>query len=186
MRLEAGVCVLRPWAADDLRPLVQHANNRRVWVQLRNAFPYPYTEADARSWLEFSTTGGRDENFAVEVDGQAVGGIGYTPGGDVNRFAAELGYWIGEAHWGRGIATAAVAALSSYIFQTKAVCRVFAYVFGTNPASRRVLEKTGYVHEGLLRSHALKDGRFLDVHIYGRVDPTAAERIIARGERVRQ
>src|SRR5690606_7656580 len=107
--------LVRPWRWGDEASLVRHANNRKVWRNLLDTFPHPYTEADAREWLERRATPEAPvTNFAIEVDGEAAGGIGLRLGEDVARRSAEIGYWLGEAHWGRGIATEAVRALTDY------------------------------------------------------------------------
>lgn len=165
--IDCGVCVLRRWHADDLEALVRHANNRNVWVTLRDRFPYPYTEEAGRAWLASSASQDPPTALAIVVDGEAAGGLGIIPGSDVNRHTGEIGYWLGEAYWGRGIATAAVSHFVPWAARTFGLVRVFADVFETNPASMRVLEKCGFAREGVLRKHACKDGRYLDQIIYG-------------------
>ena len=165
--IDCGVCILRPWRATDLEPLVRHANNRNVWVTLRDRFPYPYTEDAGREWLAAAAAQDPPGALAITVAGEALGGIGIIPGADVNRHTGELGYWLGESHWGRGIATAAVSHFVPWAARTFGLVRVFADVFETNPASMRVLEKCGFTREGVLRKHALKDGRYLDQIVYG-------------------
>ena len=147
--------------------LVKHANDRDVWLQLRDRFPYPYTETDARVFLEHLRHADPLTHFAIEVDGEAAGGIGLDPQVDIHAISAELGYWLGRAVWGRGIATAAVRALTGFVFEHDRWRRLFAGVFSTNPASMRVLEKVGYRREGVFRQAVIKDGRVLDQIIYG-------------------
>lgn len=135
---------------------------------MRDRFPNPYTEADGRAWLELATeTEVRETNWAIEVDGEAAGGIGLEPQGDINAGTAEIGYWLGEAVWGRGIATAAVAALTRHALTALGYRRVFATAFVENAASRRVLEKCGYRLEGVMRRSAVKNGRVVDQALYG-------------------
>jgi ribosomal-protein-alanine N-acetyltransferase len=105
-------------------------------------------------------------NFAIEVDGQAIGSIGYVPGQDVERHSAEVGYWLGRAYWGRGIATAAVRALTVQLLDRPDFRRLHATVFAWNPASARVLEKAGYTLEGRLRDAVTKDGKTTDGLLY--------------------
>ena len=167
MRIECGPCALRPWQSGDESALVRHGNDRRVWEGLRDRFPHPYTQADAEGWIGFARAQRPTLNLAIVVDGEPVGGIGIELQEDVHRHAAELGYWLGAAVWGRGLATAAVRAMTSHVFNTLEVRRLYATPFASNPASARVLEKLGYRHEGRLRSHVLKDGRFLDLDVYG-------------------
>lgn len=168
MQLDLGICRVRSWRASDLSSLVRNANNRRIWINLRDRFPFPYTEDAGRQWLAFVTAANVESNFAIEVDGAAVGGIGFIPGTDVERISAEVGYWLGEAHWGRGIATVALGGISEYAFEAFDLHRLFALPFAENLASRRVLEKAGYRLEAILRMSAIKDGRILDQALYSR------------------
>jgi RimJ/RimL family protein N-acetyltransferase len=110
-----------------------------------------------------------ETQFAIEAEGEAVGGVGVFLQQDVERYSAEIGYWIGEAFWGRGLATAVVRVFTDYAFDTFELCRIYANVFEWNPASCRVLEKAGYVLEGRLRSSAVKDGFVLDGFLYAKV-----------------
>ncbi len=166
MELRLKRCVLRPWRDGDEDPLVRHANNRKVWINLRDRFPHPYTLADARAWIALTRHLPADTQFAIEVDGEAAGGIGLDLGQDVHRRSAEIGYWLGEAFWGRGLATEALCALTEFGFVRFDLCRIFACVFEWNPASARVLEKAGYRLEGRLRRSVIKAGRTIDQLIY--------------------
>jgi RimJ/RimL family protein N-acetyltransferase len=166
VRLDAGPCVIRPWRFEDKDSLVRHANNRNVSRNLRDRFPYPYTPAAANAWLQDAVPETPPTNFAIDVGGEAVGGIRITIGTDVARRSAEIGFWLGEAFWGRGIMTAAVRALTDHAFAHFDLCRVHAAVFAWNPASMRVLEKAGYVREGVLRRAVVKDGQVLDQVLY--------------------
>jgi ribosomal-protein-alanine N-acetyltransferase len=169
MQLHCGLCVVRSWRATDLESLVRHANNRKIWAQLRDRFPHPYTLADGRAWLAHVEQARPETSFAIEVDAEAAGGIGLMLGTDVERASAEVGYWLGEAFWGRGIATAALRGLTAYAFETFGLCRIFALPFAGNVASRRVLEKSGFALEGTLRRSAIKDGRVTDQAQYALV-----------------
>ena len=162
MELDLGSCTLRSWRSGDEDSLVRHADDRDVWINLRDRFPHPYTRDDARAWLRLVAESTPETNFAVAVAGEAVGGIGITLQDDVSRRSAEIGYWLGRAYWGRGIATAAVRALTDWAFAHFDLCRLYAGVFEWNPASARVLEKAGYVLEGRLRRSVTKDGRTID------------------------
>ena len=164
--LDAGACVIRPWQHADRESLVRHANNRRVWLMLRDQFPHPYTRADADAWLAHAATQRPVTSFAIVVAGEAAGGIGVAPQPDVHRRSAEVGYWLGEAFWNRGIATAAVRTFTGYAFDAFDLIRIFGGVFSTNPASMRVLEKAGYTREGVLRRSVVKDGQVLDQVLY--------------------
>jgi RimJ/RimL family protein N-acetyltransferase len=169
MRLGLGVCEVRSWRPGDAASIVEHANNRKVWVNLRDRFPHPYTASDARDFLKSVLSARPETNFAIDVDGAAVGGIAYRVQSDVERIGAELGYWLGEKFWGRGIATAAVRAVTEHALATPGLLRVFALPFAHNRASARVLEKAGFALEGVLRSSAMKDGRVLDQLLYVRI-----------------
>lgn len=164
--LDTGRCVLRPWHRADHVSLVRHANNRQVWLMLRDQFPHPYTDADAEAWLAYVARQRIVTNFAIVVDGEAAGGIGVAPQPDVHRRSAEIGYWLGEAFWNRGIMTAAVRTYTDYAFDAHDLIRIFAGVFSSNPASMRVLEKVGYTREGILRRSVVKDGQVLDQALY--------------------
>ena len=170
MRFDCGCCMLRPWAAGDEPSLVRHANNYKIWRNLRDGFPHPYTLVDAKQWISFAQQQSPQTLFAVEVGGEAVGSVGLFPKSDIERLSAEIGYWIGEATWGKGIATAAVRTLSTYGFKELGLTRIFAVPLVSNPASMRVLEKAGYVREGVLRRSAIKEGIVLDQVLYAITD----------------
>jgi ribosomal-protein-alanine N-acetyltransferase len=169
VELDLGPCTIRSWRRSDEPSLVRHADDREVWINLRDRFPHPYTAADARAWLGFVDEKTPETDFAIAVAGQAVGGIGIGLRDDVARRSAEIGYWLGPALWGRGLATAAVRALTDWAFAHFDLCRIDAAVFGWNPASARVLEKAGYVLEGRLRRSVTKAGRTIDQLLYARV-----------------
>ncbi len=161
--------VVRPWRRGDEASLVRHANNRKIWLNLRDGFPHPYTLADAEKWVELNLGSDPTTNFAIAVDGNAVGGIGVLLRSDVERRSAEIGFWLGEPYWGRGIMTAAVRAVAEWAFTTFDLVRLFGFVFEGNTGSMRVLEKAGCVCEGRLRRAAVKDGKVIDVLLYAAV-----------------
>lgn len=166
MNLKLRSCTIRSWEWRDRDSIVRHANNRNVWINLRDHFPFPYSAADARNWLD-SVVGRKPEtNFAIDVDGEAAGGIGFTVQPDVSRRSAEIGYWLGEEFWGRGIATEALIAVTDHAFANYDLCRIYAHVFEWNPASARVLEKAGYAFEGRMRKSVTKEGQTIDKLIY--------------------
>jgi RimJ/RimL family protein N-acetyltransferase len=169
VRIQLTKSLLREWRRGDEPSLVRHANNRNVWINLRDTFPHPYTPADARSWIRLATTQGLNHVFAVDVDGFAVGAIGLRPGDDIHRFSAEIGYWLGEEYWNRGIATEAVVAVVDYAFASLGMVRLHAEVFEWNHASMRVLEKAGFTREGVLRQSAMKDRQLVDQVVYAKV-----------------
>jgi RimJ/RimL family protein N-acetyltransferase len=169
MELDCGKCKLRSWHPKDVESLTRYANNRKIWLNLRDKFPYPYTLADAENWIKRSLAARPENSFAIDVSGEAVGGIGFEPKDDVERFSAEVGYWLGEEFWGRGICTAALRIATPFAIESFSLNRILALPFTENLASIRVLEKAGYVREGLLRKSAYKDGRFLDQALYAYV-----------------
>lgn len=122
-------CTLRPWRRDDLGSLIRHANDERVAATVRDLFPSPYTRDDGRRWLEHATDVGLRENFAIDIGGEAVGGIGMIAGQDVQRICVEVGYWLGHAHWGRGIMSEVVAAFSDQLIEQRGFLRLEAPVF---------------------------------------------------------
>lgn len=166
MQLVLPSCTVRSWQKNDRPSLVRHANNRRVWVNLRDRFPHPYTSDDAARFLAWALAERPETNFAIAVGDEAVGAIGYQIQPDVHRISAEIGFWLGEAYWGRGIMTEALRAVTEQAFHTHNLRRLFAGVFEWNPASMRVLEKAGYTREAVLRQSAIKDGRIIDQALY--------------------
>ncbi|MCP3916507.1 MAG: GNAT family N-acetyltransferase [bacterium] len=168
-RIDAGPCVLRPFRAGDEEAIAHHANNPKVAANLRDHFPHPYTLDDAEQWVRIANEPDPSTNFAITLDDAVVGGIGLVLRTNVERIGAEVGYWLGEEAWGRGLATAALRALCPYAFETFALRRIDAGVFETNLASMRVLEKAGFQREGVLRKCAIKNGVVLDVVMYGHV-----------------
>lgn len=166
MELKLATCTVRSWERRDRDAIVRHANNRNVSINLRDRFPYPYTVNDARTWLDMVVGIKPETSFAIAVAGEAIGGIGFTLQSDVGRRSAEIGYWLGEEFWGRGITTDALKAVTNYAFANFDVCRLFAHVFEWNGASARVLEKAGYTFEGRLRKSVTKNGQTIDQLMY--------------------
>ena len=169
MELKLKTCSVRSWDWRDRDQIVKHANNRKVWINLRDRFPHPYTVNDARRWLEMVVDQKPETNFAIAVANEAVGGIGFTVQHDVARRSAEIGYWLGEEFWGRGIATEALVAVTGHAFSNYDICRLYAHVFDWNGASARVLEKAGYVFEGRMSKSVTKDGQTIDQLMYATI-----------------
>jgi len=167
MRIEAGSCVLRPFRATDVDSLASVANDRDIWLNLRDRFPHPYRRAHAEAFIAHCESQEAPTNLAICVDDRAVGSIGVVPGTDIERVNAEIGYWIGKPYWGRGIATDALRAMTRHAIDQYGLTRVFAIPFVDNVASIRVLEKAGFVREGLMRRSAIKDGVIRDQYLYG-------------------
>ncbi len=169
MYLARARCTVRDWRLEDAPALSKHADNRKIWVNVRDRFPSPYTIEDAEQWVRHCARALPATDFAVEVDGEVAGGIGVVLQSDVERVSAELGYWLGEQAWGRGIMTEAVAAFVPWAFERYSLTRIYAHVFDFNVASARVLEKAGFICEGRLRKAVIKDGRVLDQLMYARI-----------------
>ncbi len=169
MLLELGDLSIRSWRKDDLKALLHYANNPKIASNLRDQFPYPYTRRDGIDFLDYSHSQNPECSFAIEYNGEAIGGVGFHLGRDIGRISSEMGYWLGEEFWGRGFATRAVTATSEWAFDNYKLTRVFAFAFSHNAASIRVLEKSGFEREGLLRRSAIKNGVVIDQFLFAKV-----------------
>ncbi|MEY4926831.1 MAG: hypothetical protein RI894_1267 [Bacteroidota bacterium] len=158
--------LLRPWGNSDAEQLATLANNPKIGGNLTNRFPYPYTLSDANGFIAMTQSSDFVHIFAVEADGQLVGGAGVHPKDDIDCKNLEIGYWIGEPFWGRGIATDAVRLLVEFGWKNYDVTRIYARVFGPNIGSMRVVEKLGFQLEAHLKQTLFKNNAFLDEHIY--------------------
>ncbi len=158
--------ILRPWSLNDLESLVKYAGNFNIAKNMMDQFPHPYTVENGKTFIEFATKDSPIHIFAIEVNGEAVGGIGLHPQTDVFRKNAELGYWLAEPFWGKGIITRAIPQMLEFGFKTYDIHRIFARPFGTNKASQRVLEKTGFVLEAHIKQSVYKNGELLDELVY--------------------
>lgn len=157
---------LRPWNISDLDSLVKYANNWNIAKNLTDKFPFPYSENSGRAFIEFATKDDPIHIFAIDINGQAVGSIGIHPQDDIHRKNAELGYWLAEPFWGKGVISNAVKQSVDFAFDTFQIDRVFARPFGTNLASQKVLEKNGFVLEGRFEKVLFKNNEYLDELIY--------------------
>lgn len=157
---------LRPWTINDLESLVENANNYKIARFMTDGFPHPYTAENGRSFIEFANKDKPVHIFAIDVNGKAVGGIGIHPQADVMKKNAELGYWLGEAYWGKGIITGAIKEITEFAFKNYDITRLFARPFGTNLASQKVLQKAGFKLEARIEKNIFKYGEFLDETIY--------------------
>ncbi len=162
MHLSLTRCIVRSWQMTDVDSVARYANNRNIWLNLRDAFPHPYRRSDAQQFIRAAREREPETTFAIEWGGQAIGSIGFQLHGDVERVSAEIGYWIGEPFWGRGITTEALIAVTNHAIERHGLTRVYALPFAWNLPSCRVLEKAGYVVEARLRRSAIKDGRITD------------------------
>ena len=169
MLLDLGDVKVRSWRKDDLQALLRCANNPKIAANLRDQFPHPYTRRDGIDFLEYAQTQEPECSFAIEYGGEAVGGVGFLIGRDIARISAEMGYWLSEDLWERGIATRAVTAMSDWAFENYKLTRVFAMAFAHNAASIRVLEKAGFAREGVMRRSAIKNGVVLDQVLFAKV-----------------
>jgi [ribosomal protein S5]-alanine N-acetyltransferase len=170
MELRGQLSLVRPWRTADAPAVVKYANNPNVACHLRDRFPHPYTSADAHRFLDEVSLSRPITTFAIEVEREAIGGIGFSPGTDVERYSAEIGYWLGEPFWGRGIAAEALRLVSVYAFARCNVLRLFALPFADNERSMRVLEKAGYTREAILRASSVKFGEPRDQALYALVN----------------
>ena len=166
MELQLKSCRLRPWRAGDEQSLVHHANNYKIWRNVRDQFPHPYTWQDAEWWVGHAGMERPVTNCAIDSEYEAGGGIGLVPKEDIYRSSAEIGYWLSEEHWGRGVMTEAVRAMTAYAFKQFKLQRIYAGVLEWNPGSMRVLEKAGFRFEARLRNAIIKEGHIMDEMIY--------------------
>ncbi len=169
MELLLPECTIRTWRPDDAESLVRHANNRKIWRNLRDGFPHPYMLTDAQNFIRFALNQQPETIFCIAVGPEAIGGIGFHLNQDVERFSAEIGYWIGENYWGQGIVTAALQAVTAYAIKTHSLLRIYAMPYAWNPASCRVLQKAGFLLEGRMRCSVFKDGQVVDQFLYAYV-----------------
>lgn len=167
--------IIRDWQMDDVPSLVKYADNRKIWQNLRDGFPHPYTADDAEKFITRVNSSDPRTAFAIANDSEAIGSIGMLPGVDVHRFAAEMGYWLAEPFWGKGIMTEAVRFFIDWAFSEFNLHRISAEPYATNTASCRVLEKAGFIKEGVTRSSAFKDGKIVNQIIYGIIRGQGAE-----------
>lgn len=162
------ICDIRKWTLSDAADLAAALSNKKIQDNLRDGLPYPYTEQDGKDYISAMLSA--DENdtfaFAVTVDSKAVGSIGVFRQENIHRQTAEMGYYIAESYWGRGIMTEAVKKTCEYVFAKSDIIRIYAEPFAYNTASCRVLEKAGFQYEGTLRQNAVKNGKVLDMRMY--------------------
>ena len=172
MQIITPDAILRDWNERDIPSLVKYADNPRIAATMRDGFPSPYTEDSARRFVAMATEGSQNLILAIEVDGEAAGGIGIHPLTDVYRCTAEIGYWLAEPFWGRGIVTGAVRALVPVAFDRYDIARLEAGIFSDNPASMRVLEKNGFIREAVHHNAITKNGVLMDEVVFARFRQT--------------
>ena len=161
-------CRIRKWELSDAKDLAVALSNKKVQDNLRDGLPYPYTEQDGKEFISAMLSADENETFAfaITVDNMVVGSIGIFRQGNIHSQTAELGYYIAEEYWGKGIMTEAVKQICAYVFAKSDIIRIYAEPFAYNIASCRVLEKVGFQYEGTLRSNAVKNGRVIDMEMY--------------------
>lgn len=165
------ICKIRKWELSDAADLAAAVSNKKIQDNLRDGLPYPYTEQDGTDYISAMLSADENETFAfaVTVDGRVIGSIGVFRQSNIHRRTAELGYYIAEEYWGKGIMTEAVKQICEYIFRTSDIIRIYAEPFACNIASCRVLEKAGFQYEGTLRSNAVKNGKVIDMKMYSMI-----------------
>jgi RimJ/RimL family protein N-acetyltransferase len=166
MKITFGEYCLRSYEYSDQEALVKYANNFNISRLLRDQFPFPYTKADAETWLIHACNQEIETNFIIANANGLIGAIGINLQDDVNRFSAEIGYWLAEPFWGKGIATEALKKFTEFAFNNFSLNRIYANVFEGNDASEKVLLKAGYKKEATLKKAVFKEGKFLDQYIY--------------------
>ena len=162
------ICKIRKWKLSDAKELVMAISNKKVQDNLRDGLPYPYTEQDGIDYISSIISADESETFAfaVTAEDKVVGSIGVFRQGNIHRQTAELGYYIAEKYWGKGIMTEAVIQICKYVFEKSDIICIYAESFAYNAASCRVLEKAGFQYEGTLRSNAVKNGKLIDMKMY--------------------
>ena len=161
-------CRIRKWELSDAKDLAAALSNKKVQDNLRDGLPYPYTEQDGKEFISAMLSADESETFAfaITVDNMVIGSIGIFRQGNIHRQTAELGYYIAEEYWGKGIMTEAVKQICEYVFANSDIIRIYAEPFAYNIASCRALEKAGFQYEGTLRSNAVKNGKVIDMKMY--------------------
>jgi [ribosomal protein S5]-alanine N-acetyltransferase len=166
-------CNIRKWRVEDAADLAAALNNKNILNNLRDGLPYPYTEKDAEGYINAMLQS--DENttyaFAIAVEDKAIGSIGVFRKDNIHCRTAEMGYYVAEPFWGQGIGTSAIKQTCRYIFERTDIIRIFAEPFAYNTASCRILEKSGFTCEGILRSNAIKNGQIIDMKMYSAIKP---------------
>ncbi len=162
------ICKIRKWDLADATDLAATLSNKKVQDNLRDGLPYPYTKQDGADYISAMLSADENETFAfaITADGRVVGSIGVFRQGNIHRQTAELGYYVAEAYWGKGIMTEAVKQICKYVFDKSDIIRIYAEPFAYNKASCRVLEKAGFQYEGTLRHNAIKNGKVIDMRMY--------------------
>ena len=167
------ICKIRKWELSDATDLATALSNKKIQDNLRDGLPYPYTEQDGTDYISAMLSADENETFAfaITVDNKVIGSIGVFRQVNIHRQTAELGYYIAEEYWGKGIMTEAVKQICEYVFENSDIIRIYAEPFAYNAASCRVLEKAGFQSEGTLRCNAVKNGKVIDMKMYSLLKP---------------
>lgn len=169
MEIHCGHFILRPLHKRDKESLANYANNIRIWRNVRDSFPHPFGKADAADFIKKSSGADPVTHFCIDYNNECAGVISFFPQSDIYRLTAEIGYWLGEPFWGKGIMTAAVKAMTEHIFRSFDIVRLYAGVLEGNTASAKVLEKCGFTCDCLLVNAAFKEGKLVNEYRYGLV-----------------
>ena len=162
--------ILKPLKKGDEENIVRNANNRKIWINITEVFPHPYTLKEAKKWIkECNKKENKKTHFGIVVDEKLCGCISFSLKKGSFRKTASVGYWLGEEYWGKGIMSEALKLIVDYASHNFNIVRLEAGVFEWNPASARVLEKNGFVLEGRLRKNIFKDGKIIDEFLYAKV-----------------
>ena len=161
-------CKIRKWKLTDAKDIAVALSNKKIQDNLRDGLPYPYSEQDGIDFISSMLSANEDETFAfaITLDDKAIGSIGVFRQQNIHRQTAEMGYYIAEEYWGKGIMTDAVKQICEYVFKNSDILRIYAEPFAYNIGSCRVLEKTGFQYEGTLRNNAVKNGKVIDMKMY--------------------
>lgn len=157
---------LRPWHIGDLDVLVSLANNKNIAQYMADVFPYPYTTENGKTFIDFANSKNNSSIFAIVVNNEIVGSIGLHMQTDILRKNAEIGYWLAEKYWGKGIMTKVIEQSVNYGFTNLDIVRIFARIYGTNKASQKVIEKANFKLEAKFEKTIFKNNEFLDELIY--------------------
>lgn len=169
--IRASQFILRPFKKGDESSLAKNLNNKKIIKNLL-LIPSPYTLKDAKEWVDKNLKEYKKEkpsmfNFVIDVDGEVVGSIGVR--NITEHHMAEIGYWLSESYWGKGIMAEAVKLITGFGFKELRLKRMYAFTYPSNIASQKTLLKNGYVFEGILKKHAYKNKKFLDDYLYANV-----------------
>ena len=161
-------CKIRKWKLTDAKDIAVALSNKKIQDNLRDGLPYPYSEQDGIDFISSMLSANEDETFAfaITLDDKVIGSIGVFRQQNIHRQTAEMGYYIAEEYWGKGIMTDAVKQICEYVFKNSDILRIYAEPFAYNAGSCRVLEKAGFQYEGTLRNNAVKNGKVIDMKMY--------------------